>query len=171
MTLAGGLAAVEPGDALPVTNLSQLTTAFEGIVRAGSLSLYEGLPHPTAERELFQREKNSQEIVQFGGEPFYQTPLEVKPGDEELLRRFCSSAESFAVYSGPKRCGGFHADYCLQWQEGDVKWQVLVCFGCQEVKFYGPDTALRADVGPEVFKRLQALLGKYRAKRPDPQKA
>ena len=165
-TAAGADVAAEPTDARPVTDVSQLAGVLQGVTRAGSLFLYEGLPHPTSERELFQRERLSQEVVQIRGEWFYRTPRKVEPDDEKVLRRLCASEESFMKYDGSKRCGGFHADYCLQWEDRDAKWQVLVCFGCREVKFYGPEIALLADIGPEAFKRFQAFLGKYRGNRP-----
>lgn len=62
--------------------------------------------------------------------------------------------------------GGFHPDHALAWKDGDAAYEVLVCFGCKEVKLYGRKTKLLVDIAEEAIPRLEALLKKHQQARP-----
>jgi hypothetical protein len=44
---------------------------------------------------------------------------------------------------------------------------VLICFGCGEVRVYGPESALLCDMPRETADKLQATLKRYRKNRPE----
>ena len=54
-----------------------------------------------------------------------------------------------------KGCGGFHPDYAVERAVGGQVYRCLVCFGCGEVKVFGPGGELHRDVvNPIPLKRL-----------------
>ena len=48
------------------------------------------------------------------------------------LKEVAGSPKSYAVFSGKKRCGGFHPDYAVVWSESDNTYSILFCYGCAE---------------------------------------
>lgn len=86
----------------------------------------------------------------------------------EPLRRLACAADSYWSYGGPKLCGGFHPDYCLAWKDGEAAYHFLICFGCHEVKLYGPRTELILDLRKESYAAFKAALETHRAQRPTP---
>ena len=66
-------------------------------------------------------------------------------------------------YMGEKLCGGYHPDYCLRWEDDTDTYDLMICFGCCEMKFYGPENYLIADIKAE----FETLLEKYRDQRPE----
>ncbi|HEY1861915.1 MAG TPA: hypothetical protein VGG61_16255, partial [Gemmataceae bacterium] len=81
----------------------------------------------------------------------------------------CSNGASFRKYAGPKRCGGYHPDWCLQWKDGDNVYQVLICFGCHKARLYGPKYEQWTDLTSESFKEFAEVLKPYRKNRPEPE--
>lgn len=75
---------------------------------------------------------------------------------------------NFANLQPLQACGGFHPDFCLEWQDGDATYQVLICFGCYEVKCYGPRTELWCDIQESAYDQFKKVLRKYRKSRPAP---
>ena len=138
----------------------------DGIRRAASLVLYEGLPHQTFESEQLEKElatKRTRRIEEF---PFYDRPLQVADADVEKLRRLSSAVESYSAYAGANKCGGFHPDYAFAWRDGDETYYLLICFGCHEMQFIGPRQELLVDIRSKAFKQFEAVLKKYRDQRP-----
>ena len=142
--------------------LKSITT---GVAAATSLTLYEGLPHQSSEAAQLKQELATKETVQRHNFPFYARPLPVDPADLPALRRLSSSPDSFRPYLGEKRCGGFHPDYCLTWKKEKSEYDLLVCFGCQEVHLYGPSDDVLLELGPAADE-LQKVLEKYHGQRP-----
>jgi hypothetical protein len=128
--------------------------------------LYEGLPHQTFERELLARELRSQKTVRHHGYPFYQEPLPLSATDAREVTRVFADPASFHAWGGPKTCGGFHPDYCMEWHAGGEVYQSLICFGCREVKVFGPGAQLYLDIDTTAKPRLEAILRSYRKHRP-----
>ena len=145
---------------------SQFAPISKGINRASSFKLYEGLPHQGWERDEFQRELEKKKTVTLHGFPFYERPLPVAAADVETLRRLSSASGSFHSYAGAKNCGGYHPDYCLSWKDGEASYELLICFGCHEMKLYGPRQELLADIQRDVAIQFETTLKKYRDQRP-----
>jgi cytochrome c553 len=138
----------------------------KGINHASSLTLYEGLPHQTWEPEVLAKELATKKTIVRHEFPFYERPLPVAAGDVEALRRLSAAGESFAPYLGPKNCGGYHPDYCLAWKDAETTYELLICFGCHEMKLYGPKQEMLVDIKKEPFTQFEKTLQKYQAQRP-----
>jgi hypothetical protein len=145
---------------------SRFTPVTKGMSQTSSLTLYEGLPHQAWEGELLKQELAAKRTVTIHEFPFYQRPLPVASADVEELRGLSAAVDSFSSYAGPKLCGGFHPDYCLSWKDGATTYELLICFGCHEMKFYGPKHEALADIRKDAFERFEAILKKYRDQRP-----
>ena len=131
----------------------------------GTTVVYEGLPHPTYEDELFENEKQKPTAV-LHGLHFYRECHALNVKEAETLTAVISGAGGFATWSGEKKCGGFHADYAVAWKQGGKTFEVLICFGCGEVKRYGPGKEVREDMKSETSDKLKELLKAYDELRP-----
>lgn len=63
---------------------------------------------------------------------------------------------SFRPYSGPKLCGGYHADFaaCLRASDGTEYW-FLVCFGCHEVLCFSGSHELHCEMESDAMVSLE----------------
>jgi hypothetical protein len=154
------------GRDLTKKDAAEFTAISRGVTRATSLTLYEGLPHQTWETDQYQHELAAKKTVQLHHYPFYERTLSVGEPDREELRHLSASAETYFTFSGEKSCGGFHPDYCVTWFDGAVVYELLICFGCDEMKLYSPMQYLRFDIRGSACGRLKAVLSKYRDQRP-----
>jgi hypothetical protein len=145
---------------------SHFPLVTKGVSQSSSLTLYEGLPHQGWEADLLKKELATKRTVTIRGFPFYERPLSVAAADVEELRRLCAAADSFSTYAGPKACGGYHPDYCLSWKDGATTYELLICFGCHEMKFFDPKHEELVDIRKDAFERFEAILKKYRDQRP-----
>jgi hypothetical protein len=82
------------------------------------------------------------------------------------LLTLLGSDGTLLTFSGEKKCGGFHADYALTWKVAGVEYAALFCFGCGEVKLFGPQQEFRYDIGEEDS--LTRILKHYVRNRPKP---
>ena len=139
---------------------------LRAVQTADRLVVYEGLPHQFYERDLLDAERKSKESITVHDFPFYAAPVEVADDDREGLRRVLGGGGTFLPWRGEKKCGGFHPDYLAEWRAGDASYQFLICFGCREVKVYGPGADHRFDLTQEAADGLKSILGKYRKNRP-----
>jgi hypothetical protein len=136
------------------------------IAKADEVVLYEGLPHPMWEKDTLAAEKKKKKTVEMQLFSFYADPIELKKDAAKEFAKLLSDPASLGQYTVGKRCGGFHPDWCLEWQAGDEKVQCQVCFGCNEVKFFSGKETLHADVTTEVMEKLEPALMKYQKQRP-----
>jgi hypothetical protein len=155
-------------DRLIEPDVSNFKPIAEGIGRAKSLVLYEGLPHQMIERETLKQELASKKTIKIGEFPFYEQPLTVAENDVELLRRWVTSATNYwsnipFAYFG---CGGFHPDYCLMWKDGESVYWVSICFGCRQTALVGPKGSLDPMIQQASVETLEGILKKYRGQRP-----
>jgi hypothetical protein len=176
MTVLAGLcvtSAAEParkadskpkGSAEEFKKLPALTAALG---KATKVVLHEGLPHQTFEPKLLEQELKTKKTVKVHGFPFYQETLSLKEADAKKLTALFRAGESFTAYRGPKKCGGFHPDYAVEWRLGKDVYQALVCFGCHEVKFYGPKAGVYCDVRDRALGEMKKVLLSYRKNRPE----
>jgi hypothetical protein len=153
----------------PENFVKNLKPLVEGIAKARSVTLYEGLPHPLFERDLLKEELEKKKSVKFHGFPFYDEKIQPKPDDVKKLIALGSDKGSFQVYRGPKRCGGFHPDWLIEWKDGENVYQALICFHCGEAALYGPNNDLHTDLNTPKG-QLEQLLQAYRKNRPEAKK-
>lgn len=140
---------------------------FEGISKAQSVTLYEGLPHQLWEMELLEKELKEKKTVKFNKFPFYQTPIPITKEVARKLQALCSDVNNFKPYQGPKFCGGYHPDWCIEFKYGDKAIQVQVCFGCHEAAFNESEKHLMTDMNESVLKELGKILHPLQTNRPE----
>lgn len=128
------------------TNFANHKPLAEAVARAERVVLYEGLPHQFFERDLLACELATKKTVRLHGFPFYAEVLPLKEADAKELTRLFTDVRSFQPFSGYKKCGGFHPDYAIEWHVGKEIYRCLVCFGCQEIKAFGPTKELYCDI-------------------------
>ncbi len=134
------------------------------VAAAKSIVVFEGLPHQSWDPKLLAVEikrKDTQKIWKF---PFYTPSVAATNSDD--LRHLLSRSDSIKVYGGPKLCGGYHPDYCISWQAGEITYYALVCFGCHEIVLYDGKKPLIYDLDKKAYERYKKLLAIYEAKRP-----
>lgn len=137
-----------------------------GITETSTAVLLEGLPHPAFESELLEKEKASKPVQQLHGYPFYEEALALRPEDAKRLAQVLSEGGSLKPFEQEKKCGGFHPDYAVEWRTGADARRALICFGCDEVKLFGPGVESRHDLSAGASKELEEVLGGYRKNRP-----
>jgi hypothetical protein len=167
VTLVGCTFAGCSGEPTVSTQFEPNKVVFATAREATRLTLYEGLPHQMFEATQLANELKTKATVTLHGFPFYQETLHLKEEDAARLKAALGDEGSFEPYGGPKKCGGFHPDYCAEWEADGLLYRCLICFGCTEVKVYGPGRALHCDIRPEVEKNLEKLLKPYRKSRPE----
>jgi hypothetical protein len=145
---------------------SELQTILAGIGPNASLVLYEGLPHQTFEWNQMQKELATKKTIEIHEYPFYERPLAVSDADVATLRQLSLAPDSFVSYMGPKGCGGYHPDYCLEWTDGGATCELLICLGCREMELYAAGKKLLVDIRNSAFDQFEATLEKYRDQRP-----
>jgi hypothetical protein len=148
----------------PTSNPQAFTDAVRG---AQTLVLHEGLPHQMFERDLVEEERRTKAVQDFHGYAFYEATLDLSEEDANRLTQILSDPSTFKPFSGEKKCGGFHPDYAVEWQDGDRRYWALLCFGCHEVKLFGPGIESRNDLEANAYSKLQVLLKNHRKNRPD----
>jgi hypothetical protein len=164
---AAAPAADPPKVSTKFDDLKAILTAL-GTAEKADVVLHEGLPHPFNEKKTFQAEKKK-ETIESGGELFYKEPLTLKPDDTTTVLARLLDATSYAEFRGEKKCGGFHPDYeVVVINTADKsEYRFQICFGCHEVKVYGPkDQAVRADL-TKGYDALAKVLKAYQKNRPE----
>lgn len=161
LAIVASLAAKIETLAKPVPHIGPL------LQRADTLIVYEGLPHPMFESGAFREERAYKKVFEVGAQYFYVKPLAVSDDDRKALPELFQAIDVFAPFRGEKLCGGFHADYLLEWRQKDERLvQVLVCFSCHEALVIDASGSLRSDLTEKGYTGLRGLLEKYRQERP-----
>jgi len=157
-----------PGFAVIVVGCSVLSSCSSAlsIPPSARLALYEGLPHPHYETASLYAEQKAKPTIQIHGSLFYRATLELNPKDELHLKTLLGGTRAFTRWTGDKKCGGFHADYAVEWTADGQIHHCLICFGCGEVEIFGPTSETRYDIAADTRVRLKNLLKPYRKNRP-----
>ncbi len=120
--------------------------------------IYEGWPQgPKGKGHLSAEQKKA--LVMIDGEPFYPTAQTMAPEWAERLRTTVFAA--VREWSGIKLCGGFHADFLLKWDGEAGEVDAMICFGCQEIRLFGPTGELYGNLTNDGAKELRELLAPF----------
>jgi hypothetical protein len=138
----------------------------EAVRRADKVVLYEGLPHQLFGKRLLEEERRTKAVVEWGGYPFYQEPLELTARDAERLSEVLGDPQTYQPWKGERLCGGFHPDDAVEWHVGASRYRALICLGCGEFKLSGPWPWSRHDMEKATGEALLELLKGYRKHRP-----
>ncbi len=149
------------------TNFKNHKLLAASVRKADKVTLYEGLPHQLFHSEVFEEELKTKQTVRLHNFAFYAEPLDLKETDAKKLTDLYSDPKSFRPFLGYKACGGFHPDYCIEWHVGKSIYRALICFGCHEMKSFGPEAELYCDIDDKAYKQLQETLIAYGRNRQD----
>lgn len=136
------------------------------ITSNSSLKLYEGLPHPMFEAELYKSELTTKPHTRIDSYYFYERPLFADEELENELRALSEASGTYRKFSGEKKCGGFHPDFALRWSNGEGAVMILICFHCEEAWLFGETLSVRVDLSESASKSLAKLLSRTRGQRP-----
>jgi hypothetical protein len=150
------------------TNFDHLKPLLDRIAKVTPTKLYEGLPHPSAEPEVFEQELKSKRSRESHHFRFYEPPLTLAGVDRTSIAQLFSNPTSFQDFGGGSFCGGFHPDYLIEWHNGNEVYQAQLCLGCGEMIFFGPDHAVLCGINEKAFGALARILYPYRTNRPKP---
>lgn len=123
------------------------------------VSVHKGLSHPFSNEERFEQELWNEENLPIHGYRFFAKPEAVSPEFERNALEILSRPGSYESYTGPKMCGGYHADFALTFDDAGVRKELLVCFGCQEVLMYAQGRDLICELEISAARRLVAAWG------------
>ncbi len=135
--------------------LQRFAAVAKHIANADSVIVYEGLPR--LDEAGIEREKRENETFQMDGFDFYAKPIALEQEIIDALQRHVADYRSFIPYGGPKFCGGYHPDLCLEWHTSGQVYRAFFCFGCHEGRFMGPDTKFMVDVDHNAYEVLYDL--------------
>ena len=130
------------------------------------LQVFEGLPDPKTESVLFTKENTRDDVKRVGGFSFYSKPLGLTEAELAELRAIFNPGNPFSPGGGQDPCGRFHPDYLVVWKEKESTFYALIGLGCQEIEAVGPSYRLHHYIPPDIYARLNRLLGKHSVNRP-----
>ncbi len=145
----------------------QATSRFEAFHEAvrgkTDIVVYQGLPHPVVEKEAYRRDKEKPHQTWLD-QALRNTPTLLSPEDVKTLAVLLSESSALEPWSGEKKCGGFHADWALEFVDQGKSWRALICFTCGELKLVGDEPVL-SDMTPLTKSELERVLAPYRTAR------
>lgn len=149
------------------TDFSRLPDILTGIQKSAKVLLYAGLPSEFWEPELRAKDLAQKETLDVHGHPVLEEPLALSDADAEKLTELLSASESYQSVNNNRRkkCGGFTAEYCIEWTTGEKVTQLLICLECGDVMLFGPQSDLQCDLSPDAAQRLTDLLTPYHKSR------
>jgi hypothetical protein len=131
------------------------------------MTVYEGLPHPVVEPEVFASERKQKSTIEVHDFLFYATPLTMSRADWKNFRRVFTDGASFQEYAGPKMCGSFHPDLLVEWEVGGARYQAQLCLGCGEMKVFGPGGYEAIyDINEKAYERFGEIVLRIRRRPP-----
>jgi hypothetical protein len=148
-------------------NLPALLEACRG---AQKVEVFEGLPHPFWEPKLWGREERRKDVFWNHGFGFYVPALALSRQDRDRLLSSATRRATYFPWGGPKLCGGFHPDLLLRFHHSIGVIDVHLCFGCNEVIFYGLSSRSHVDLSEVAAHQWKEIQERNRTKRPPPEK-
>lgn len=144
---------------------------MESFLAADQVVCYEGFPRRLSDVER-EEQRRKRKTAKFEGFDFYDEKQEIVPDDLRSLQQIFGNYRSFQSYGGPKFCGGYHPDWCLEWTAGFSSCRVYLCFGCHEARFVAGDasTTLMVDLDEDAYELLSEMVKKYLIHRSIPNK-
>ena len=97
-------------------------------------------------------------VVRLHGEPFQDRFFDLSEDQRRELAVILADESTFEAHADGKKCGGFHADYAVQWKSEGRPYQVLLCFGCHEALSLGDGAERLNDLSDRGYERLARVL-------------
>ena len=137
-----------------------------GIAKSKAVLVYEGLPHKELESDLWAKELKEKKVIKFHDFHFYEGVLTLTEENATQFSSLFSQEKTFERYDGKKVWGPFEPDWSVAFADGDDVYEVLVCFGCEEARLFGPKNEVFSDLDGAALKKLVAVLAPLRKNRP-----
>jgi hypothetical protein len=137
-----------------------------GIASANKAALFEGTPHPFEEKDHYDAEMRTRKFKLFFDIMFYPDPTPLSAEINDKIKKVLLREGTLIQYTGDKKCGGFHADWCLEWRGDEGVTRCMLCFGCDEARVFGPKSSLQCDIHPKAAPELRAILTPFREHAP-----
>jgi hypothetical protein len=150
----------------PERNFDNWKGLAAGIAQADKAALFEGTPHPLDEKKHYDEEMRTAKFKKFFGIPFYPDPTPLSAEVNGKILKVLLKDKTLVPYTGDKKCGGFHADWCLEWRGDDGVARCMLCFSCYEARVFGPKSSLQCDIDPSAIPELRAILTPFREHAP-----
>jgi hypothetical protein len=96
-------------------------------------------------------------VVRLHGEIFYDRFLDLGDADKKAIAAIVADDATYAAHVEGKKCGGFHADYVVQWKSDGAPYQVLFCFGCHETLSLGDGEERVNDLSDAGYAKLAPI--------------
>ena len=135
--------------------MSRFSKYLKCIADADSLTIYEGLPR--ADDAGLKKIKDQNKTIEIDGWSFYAEPLTANGSMVEKLRSSLIDYKTFEPYSGGKFCGGFHPDFCVQWNAGGKTYFMQICLGCFEAAYIQPTGKTMFDFNDAAWKSFAQI--------------
>jgi hypothetical protein len=146
-----------------------LAKFVDAVNSSDDIQVLEGLPHPTWEGGVFEKERQKPHSSHHG-HLFYKGEIALSESDKKILETlFVNQMLMPSSWDVAKACGGFHPDFRVVWLiDGHPTAEALFCFSCAEVHFYSGVSRCKADMSSQIKAILEKLWWPYRAERPEP---
>jgi hypothetical protein len=138
------------------------------IQKPDKIILHQGVPRPIPDAAGNPLILKSAKIKRVLGFDFSDQPIPVEGVDADRLTAWMCDASLFNPIPGnpfmdkicgiTKLCGGFHADFCIEFRAGNKTYRALVCYSCQEVHCYGLDRVLPYDIRPKALEQFKKII-------------
>ena len=126
------------------------------VAASRGLAVFEGLPRSVARDEV-ARLAEKDEVFAADGHWFRREPV---PCDERLAARITATwadADALIPHRPGKMCGGFHPDLRLVFDAEPDEVELLVCFGCDEVRIRNAEMSLVFDLTVEAARHFRSV--------------
>lgn len=130
------------------------------------LTIWRGGPHPMWEDDV----QPSGPMKSIHGEGYYRANHQPPAHAVRTIRHKLLYSTEWRKWLGMKLCGGFHADFGLEFHfdDGSAPLFIALCYGCHEAKLYRGGQSLYVDFDASEKTGLKELL--YRATEGEPAK-
>ena len=120
--------------------LRQFAIFLDAVSTSTNVEVFEGLPR--AKPEELAEIKGDHQTIEFDGWSFYAAHLRPNQSQIEKLRSTFTDYQEFSHHpkNMGKGCGGFHPDFYLRWKTDGQLNHVMICLGCNELKFLSAST-------------------------------
>ena len=152
----GGMHRYDANDVFPDASFDNLDRMRESLQGIRELRIYQGLPSvirgdwPACSPDS---------IVLIRGFQFHAGPaVLIGKRATEVVAILGDTSTFVRKGTGISRCGGFHPDFAVEWTVDKQRHRALLCFGCFDMKYAGPEATVLCEISSEPGERLRALL-------------
>jgi hypothetical protein len=116
--------------------------------------VFEGLPHPQAESDIYASESRRKDTFSNHGFKFYVPQYHPAAKGTGAIAHIARSPETYTRWTGPKFCGGFHPDLLVRFGRGRETVDCHICLGCGEAIFFTATDMIHVDLMDAADKQL-----------------